>query len=201
MWALLKKLEPIDIDMGRAIRDSTANPLLAKAWIEYISQYKGNKSFEWKDLDHWKARLHAQRLDRTTPRGVKKERLPAAKIPKDCKRKGTPKVRYPPGYSNEEIDDEEPDDLFLPKGSTIGAKIKREPNSSISSEEMDALYRDPDSSYPTSSQSSKRSKLDESGRFFSTRASTPLRAGTGRLETPMPSTRYEANCKKGDVNE
>lgn len=186
IWVPLKGLEPIDIDMGRAIRDSTSNPLLAKAWMEYISQYRGDKIVEWKCINHWKARLHAQRLDKTTPGGVKKEGLTAGKMPEGRKRKGTPKFRYPPEYRNEESDDEESDDLFL-KGNTAGPKIKRESNNSISSEEMDALYGDPDPVYPRSSQSSKRSKLDLSGRF-SMRPSTPLRASSGRLATPMPST-------------
>lgn len=199
MWAPLKELEPIDIDMGRAIRDSTANILLAKAWTEYIDQYKGDMFSEWKYLDHWKARLHAQRLDKITRGEVKKER------PEGRKRKGTPIFKYPPGYRNEESDDDESDDLFLPKESTTAPKIKRESNISISSEEMYALYGDSEPPYRTSSQSSKRSKHDLSGRF-SVRPSTPLRAGTGRLETPMPSSirqgkPFQSTNKKIDVNE
>lgn len=184
MWAPLRELEPIDIDMGRAIRNSTTNPLLAKAWMEYIRQYKGDKIVDWKDLDHWKAKLRA--LNKFTPVGIKKEALPAGKVPEGGKRKGTPKFKYPPGYHNEELDDEESEDLFLPQENVAGPKIKRESNNTISSEEMNALYDDPDPPYPTSSQSSKRSKLDLSGRF-SSRPSTSLRAGTGGLSTPMPS--------------
>lgn len=191
--------------MGRAIRDSTTNPLLAKAWKEYITQYKGDKISDWKYLDHWKTRLHAQRMDKTTPGGVKKERLAAGRMPEAHKRKRTPPFKFPPGYRNEEVDDEEPDDLFLPRGDTAGPKIKQESNNSISLEEMDALYGDSDPPYLTSSQSSKRSKLDLSGRF-SIRPSTPLRAGTGRLATPMPSsvrhgTPFQSTNKKIDVNE
>ena len=202
VWASLKELEPIDIDMGRAIQDSTMNPSLAKAWKEYTSQYKGHKILEWKELDHWKARLHAQRLDQTTPGGVKKERLHTERGPDARKRKGTPIFKYPPGYHNVELDDEESDDLFLPQGHAAGPKIKHEPNHSISSEEMEALYADPDPPYPTSSQSSKRSKLDSSGRF-SMKPSTPF---SGRLGTPMPSsmrnaTPFNAAKKKVDVNE
>ena len=195
MWAPLQELEPLDIDMGRAIRDSTANRLLAKAWMEYICQYKGDKIFEWKDLDHWKATLRAQLLNKNPPGGVKKERLPVGGMPEGRKRKGTPKFKYPPGYHNEELDDEESDDLFLPKENTAGPKIKRESHNSISSEEMNALYDDPDPPYPTSSQPSKRSKLNLSGRF-SMRPSTPLRAGPTRHGPPFQSTE-----KKVDVNE
>lgn len=203
MWASLTELEPIDLDMGRAIRNSTTNPLLAKAWKEYIGQYnKENTIVEWKELEHWKARLHAQRMDHMTPGGMKKEKLHTRKVPEGRKRKGTPNIKYPPGYRNEEVDDEESDNLFLPKGDAAAPEIKHEPNDSISWEEMEALYADPDPPYPTSSQSSKRSKLDLSGRF-SIRPSTPL---NGRLGTPTPSsirhgTPFKAVNKKIDVNE
>lgn len=198
----MKQLEPIDIDMGRAIRDSTTNASLAKAWREYIGQYKGNKILEWKYLNHWKAKLHAQRLDQSTPGAMKKERPYPAKVPEGRKRKGTPTFKYPPGYRNEELDDEEPDDLFLRQEDAGGPKIKHEPNGSISSEEMEALYADPDVSYPTSSRSSKRSKLDSSGRF-SMRPSTP---SNGRFGTPISSSlRHETPLnmtnKKVDINE
>lgn len=188
--------------MGRAIRDSTTNSSLAKAWREYIGQYKGNKILEWKYLNHWKARLHAQRLDQSTPGPMKKERPHPGKVPEGRKRKGTPIFKYPPGYRNEELDDEESDDLFLPQGAAAGPKIKHEPKDSISSEEMEALYADPDPSYPTCSQSSKRSKLDSSGRF-SMRPSTP---SNGRLGTPMSSslrheTPFNSTNKKIDPNE
>lgn len=185
-WASLQELEPIDIDMGRAIRSSTTNLLLAKAWSEYIDQYKGDKIHEWKYLDHWKARLNAQRPERTSTKGSKKEKMPLGKKYQALKRKGTPTFRYPPGYRNEEMDDEESDDLFLPKGDPAGPKIKRESINSFSSEEIDALYDDADPPYPTSSQSSKRSKLDLSGRF-SIRPSTSSRADTSKLTTAMPS--------------
>ena len=191
MWASLKEIEPIDLDMGRAIRSSTSNSSLAKAWSEYIAQYKGDQIGEWKELDHWKARLHAQRLERA-PYGVKKEKLPVRK--KHQKRKGTPVFRYPPGYCNEELDDEEPDDLFLPK------EIKREPMDSFSLDEVDALYDDADQPYRTSSQSSKRSKLDVSGRF-STRPSTPLGASPGKYATPRRGTPSQSTNKNTDINE
>ena len=196
-WTSSKEFEPIDIDMGRAIRSSTMNPLLAKAWSEYIAQYKGDKIHEWKYLDHWKTRLQAG----TPTGGSKRQKLP---VGKDLKRKGTPNFKYPPGYRNEEVDDEESDDLFLPKGNTAGPKIKRESINSFSSEEIDALYDDADPPYPTSSQSSKRSKLDLSGRF-SMRPSTPSRAGPGKLATPVPSARRgtpsQSTNQKIDVNE
>lgn len=173
--------------------------------MEYICQYKGDKIVEWKDLDYWKARLRAQLLNKSTPGGTKKERVPVGIMPEGRKRKGTPKFKYPPGYHNEELDDEESEDLFLPKENTAGPKIKRESDNSMSSEEMNALYDDPDPPHPTPSQSSKRSKLDLSGRF-SMRPSTPLRAGTGRLATPMPSPirhgpPFQSTKKKVDVNE
>lgn len=159
VWAALEELEPIDIDMGRAIRESTTRTLLAQAWMEYIEQYKADKIFEWKNLDHWKARLHAQPLDNNTPVRTRKERLPTGDSLEGRKRKGMPESKFPPGYQYEESDDEETD-FFLPKDATAWPKIKQECNPSMSSEEMDALYSDPEPPYPASSQSSKRSKLD-----------------------------------------
>ena len=204
MWAPTKGLEPIDIDMGRAIRSSTTNRLLAKAWSEYIDQYQKGMIFAWKDLDYWKTKLHAQRPDRAPTGGAKKGKLPGEKMYRGLKRKGTPEFKYPPGYRNEALDDEEPEDLFLPQGNPAGPKIKRESIDSFSSEEMDALYDDADPPYPKSSQSSKKSKLDSSGRF-SMRPSTPLAAGPGRLATAGPSvprgTPYQSNNKRVDVNE
>ena len=205
MWAPVKELEPIDIDMGRAIRDSTSKPLLAKAWKEYTGQYKGGQILEWKSLDFWKARLHAQRLDNSTPGGFKKEGLSAEKMPKDRKRKGTPNFKYPPGYLNEELDDEEPDDVFLPKANAAASKIKQESSNSISSDEMDALYGDAGPPYPTPSQSSKRSKLDPSGRF-SARSLTPSISRNSRPTTATPSslrhgTPYQSTKKKIVINE
>ena len=202
MWASLKEIEPIDLDMGRAIRSSTSNSSLAKAWSEYIAQYKGGQIDEWKELDHWKARLHAQRLNRA-PYGAKKQKVPVEKDEKKYqtfKRKGTPAFRYPPGYCNEEMDDEESDDLFLPKDNTAQPKIKREPMNSFSSDEVDALYDNADPPYRTSSQSSKRSKLDVSGRF-STRPSTPLGASPGKHATPRRGTPSQSISKNNDVNE
>ena len=192
----MKELEPIDDDLARAIRNSTPNPLLAKAWKE---------SLEWKSLDHWKARLHAQRLDNSTPEGFKKESLSAEKMPKDRKRKGTSNFKYHPGYRDEQIDDEEPNDIFLPKTNAAGSKIKQEYNNLISSDEMDALYGDADSSYPTPSQSSKRSKLDLSGRS-SARPLTPFISRNSRPTTATPSslrhgTPYQSTKKKIDLNE
>ena len=186
MWAPVKMLEPIDLDIGRAIRDSTSKPLLAKAWKEYTDQYKEDGTVEWKSLDFWKARLHAQRLDGSIPGGFRKERFSAEKMPKDRKRKGTP-FKCPPGYRNEELDDEEPDDVFLSRANAAGSKIKQEFNNSISSDEMDALYGDVDPSYPTSSQSSKRSKLDLSGRS-SARPLTPSKSRNSRPTTATPSS-------------
>lgn len=123
---------------------------------------------------------------------------------RDLKRKGTPEFKYPPGYRNEALDDEEPEDLFLPQGNPTGPKIKRESINSFSSEEMDDLYDDADPPYPTFSQSSKRSKVDSSGRF-SMRPFTPLAAGPGKLVTPSPSvprgTPYQSINKNIDVNE
>ena len=188
--------------MGRAIQSSTTNRSLERAWSEYIDQYKGDKFGGWKDLDHWKTKLHAQRLERT-PWGIK-EKKPVGRKSPILKRKGTPTFKYPPGYYYEEVDDEEPEDLFRPKDNTVGPKIKREPNP-YSSEEIDALYDDDaDSSRLTSSQSSKRSKLDPSGRF-SMRSSTSSGAGSGKYATPTASvsrgTPSQWADKKCNVNE
>lgn len=199
MWASLKEIEPIDLDMGRVIRSSTSNSLLAKAWCQYIAQYKGDQIGEWKELDHWKARLHAQRLEKA-PCGLKKDKLPVGKKQQGFKRKGTPVFRYPPGYRNEEVDDEEPDDLFLPKEDIAQPKIKQEPKNSLSSDEIDALYDDPDPPYRTSSQSSKRSKLDVCGRF-SKRPSTPLGANPSKHASLRHGTPSQLTNKNVDVNE
>ena len=200
----MEKLEQIEVDMGRAIRDSTSKPLLAKAWKEYTDQYKDDQSLEWKSLDHWKARLRAQHLNNSTPEGFKNESLSAEKMPKDRKRKGTPNFKCPPGYRNEELDDEEPNDVFLSWVNAAGSKIKQEPNNSLSSDEMDALYGDRDPSYPTRSQSSKRSKLDLSGRS-SARPLTPSISRNSRPTTATPSLRhgtpYKSTKKKIDINE
>ena len=202
MWASLNDIEPIDLDVGKAIRSSTTKYLLAKAWSEYIGQYKGDKIGKWKTLDDWKTKLHAQRLDPTL-NGIKKEKMPVGKKYQMPKRKGTPTFRYPPGYCNEEMDDDEPDDFFLSKENVAGPKIKRE-SDSFSSDEIDALYDDADPPYLTSSQSSKRNKLDLSGRF-SMRPSTPLGGGAGKFTTPMASVRRGTPTswinKNLDVNE
>ena len=186
MWASLKELEPIDLDMSRAIQSSTTNPSLAKAWAQYIGQFRGDVTSEWRTLDHWKKKLQAQRPNNTG--GLKKDKLPAARrMHEGLKRKGEPKTKYPPGYRHEELDDEESSNLFLPQGKPDGPTIKQESINSFSSEETDALYDDADPPYPTSSQSSKRSKLDLSGRF-SMRPSIPLRADHSRPSNAMPSS-------------
>ena len=205
LWAGLRELEPIDLDMGRAIRSSTMNHSLAKAWSEYIGQYKADKISEWKYLDHWKAKLQGQRLERIPTGGMKKDKFSVGKTDGAYKRKGSPRFRYPPGYHNEELDDEEPGDLFLPQDNGVGPKIKQETINSPSSEEMDALYDDADPPYPTSSYSSKRSKLGLAGRF-SMRPSAASRSSTGRLASSMPSsarrgTPFEPTSRKIDVNE
>ena len=181
------------------------NHSLAKAWSEYIGQYKADKISEWKYLDHWKTKLQAQRLERIPTGGTKKEKLSVGKTDGAYKRKGSPKFRYPPGYHHEELDDEESGDLFLPQDDVVGPKIKQEPINPLSSEEMDALYDDADPPYPTSSHSSKRSKLDLAGRF-PMRPSTTLRSSTGRHASSMPSsmrrgTPFESTSRKIDVNE
>ena len=199
MWASLKKMEPMDLEIGRAIWSSTSNSSLAKAWSEFIDQYKGEQIVEWKELDHWKARLHAQRQGKA-PSGVKKEKLSVGKKHQMFKRKGTPTFKYPPGYCNEELDDEEPGDLFRPKDSIAQPHIKQEPINSLSPDEVDALYDDTDQPYRTSSQSSKRSKLDVSGRF-SARLSTPLGANPGKYATPSRGTPSQSTNKDINANE
>ena len=204
MWIPLRELDPVDVDMGQVIRSSTTNSLLAKAWQEYIGQYKGDQILEWRNLDHWKARLHAQRLDRTVPARDHKEKFSTGRKHGGIKRKGIQEFKYPPGYNNEIVDDEEPEDLFLPQGNPTGPKIKRESINSMSSEEMDALYDDADPPYPTSSESRKRSKLTLSG-GFSMRTSTPS-IGTGRhaklVTLPIRrETPFQFTNNKTDVGE
>ena len=126
-------------------------------------------------------------------------------MPKDRKRKGTPVFKCPPGYHNEELDDEEPNYVFQSNANATGSKVKQEFDNSISSDEMDALYGDGDPSYPTSSQSSKRSKLDLSGRS-SARPLTPSISRNSRRTTATPyslrhGTPYQSTKKKIDINE
>ena len=200
MWAPLKEFEPIDIDVGRAIQNSTSKPLLAKAWTEYTGQFQGGN---WKHLDHWKERIIAQRLDKAAPGQSKKEKS-HGKFPRDNKHKETSRSKYPPCYHHEASDDEESDDLFLPKTNTSEPKIKREFDFFISSEEMDALYDDPDPPYPTYSQS-KKCKIDLP-KQSSTKSSTPSRTATSRPATRMPSsvrhgTPLQSTNKRIDANE
>ena len=190
--------------MGRIFQSSTSNLLLQKAWSEFTGQFNGDEFREWKNLEYWKSKLRAQRLDENPPVGCKKEKVPAKKMNPGVKRKGLPSFKYPRGYYDDELDDEEPDAPSLSKENPAGPQIKKEFINSMSPEEMDALYDDADPLYSASSEWSKRSKRDLSGRF-SMRPSTPSSSTDGtaapthfprRRGTPLQSTNI-----KTDFNE
>ena len=79
-----------------------------------------------------------------------------------CQKSANEKVRLisnppfpPPGYRNEQRDDEESNDIFFLKANPAGLEIKQEYNHLIFSDEVYTLYRNSDSFYSTLSQSSK----------------------------------------------
>ena len=96
---------------------------------------------------------------------------------KNRKRKGTPSFKIPLGYVREEVDDNEGADTFLQCGSDIKPKIKKESSDSISSSELVTLYNKDTIPYsPYTAPSSKRSRLNLSGRC-STQPRTPVKDG------------------------
>lgn len=166
--------------MGEAIRESTDNPLLAKACceaIQYLESKKGTK--------YWKDRLSAKERARLraaeNPGG-----LYEGKQSESRKRKGTPRFKFPPGYAREEADDDEGGDIFLSLAEDKnGPKIKNEFSDSTPLTGIEPLHEEPDRLYPRRAESSKRNKLDLAGRF-SLHSQEPVReGGRSRPGTPL----------------
>ena len=123
-----------------------------------------------------------------TPASFSGWRSSAARHTEKRKRKGSPELRYPPGYMRNDQDDEESADLFLQPG--IEPKIKKEPSASSSSTDIDGLYDDLGTLLDSSAdQEYKRSKTHMSGRYL-TRPMTPLKNNTAKkLGSPLISAR------------
>ena len=96
------------------------------------------------------------------------------------KRKGTPLFKYPPGPRVEEVDDEEPEDLFVQQGSSTGHRIKKEPDDLASFADMGVCERSTDLTRSDSEQPHKKTRLDALGRS-SVLPSTPFRPVTQSL--------------------
>lgn len=175
--------------MGEAIRRSTSNLSLAKAWGKAL-RCEG----EGKDIGHWKAELAANRGTRVQAInkvndlandscraegfGKKQEEI--------HKRKRTSPIKFPSGYSKMDWDDDEGENLLTPPADSAVPKIKNEFGDSTSSAEIDALYEDSDTPRSGLSDLNKRKKLDFFGRF----SNTPIgnRVGSSRPVTPAMSS-------------
>ena len=179
------------MDVGQVIQASTTNSLLAQGWREAIRLYALEDP-----LPELKKTIRKQRLGRggsKAPTGSDDN--------EKIKRKGTPLFKYPPGYSTEEVDDEEPDDLFIRRESSTGHRIKKEPSESAAFADMGACERFTDLTGSDSEQPKKKSRLDAFGRS-SMRPSTPFRAATQGLSsrpmsmscaTPLSGLKKEVN--------
>ena len=181
-WAPASILEPIDQDLGKAIYASTQNPKLKQAWKDASEHSKDG-------LEYCKLRLRQQELGRGESKvpSIESKAAPTYKAPEKRKRKGTPTFKYPPGYAEENVDDEESEDLFLKPGEP---RIKTENSNWMFSAEMIELS---DESDPPSgvleAQHSKRSKTDTTGRF-SSRPATPPRDSVGsRAASKLPASK------------
>lgn len=195
-WPRSNALEIFDAEMGKAIRESTTNPLIAKAWDEAI--FFKDKPI---DIGYWKRRLAAKEKARVSASGEKGGMLPEGQQLENRKRKGTPKFRFPPGYAREKVDDDEGGDLFIPLADdAANPKMKNEFSDSLSSAEIDALYEDPDPPYPRRAEANKRKKLDVAGRF-SVHPQTPVnndsKSGPG---TPMAPHRPRLTSSRATMD-
>ena len=170
-WVPRKILELFDKEVGRVIRASTTNSKLAHGWEEALHLY----AFE-DPLPELKKAIHQQKLDRL------EQKVPTGSddVVKP-KRKGTSSSKYPPSPRVEEVDDEEPEDLFVRQESSTGHRIKKEPVDLASFADMGVWERSTDLTGSDSEQPKKKSRLDALGRS-STRPSTPLRAATQGLK-------------------
>ncbi len=171
-WVSWKILEQFDMEVGQVIQASATNPLLAQSWREAMHLYALEDR-----LPELKKAIRQQRLGKGGPRAP----TSSDDIEK-IKRKGTPLTKYPPGYSMEEADDEEPDDLFVRQESSTGYRIKKEPSDLASFADMGACERSTDLTGSDSEQPKKKTRLDALGRS-SMRPSTPLRAATQGLSS------------------
>lgn len=151
--------------MGEAIRRSTTNPSLAKAWGEAL-RCEG----EGKDIAYWKAGLAANQGARV--RAANKAKLFAGDSCRvqglSHKRKRTSPIKFPSGYSKMDWDDDEGENVLTPPADSTVPKIKNEFGDSTSSAEIDALYDDSDT--PRSGQPEKRKKVE----FFGRSSATPI---------------------------
>ena len=163
-WISRKALEQFDLEMGQAIQASTGNEKLSQGWGEAMRLY------ELEDpLPELKRIIRQDRLEKAKPKsstmsdGVGK-----------LKRKGTPLCKYPPSPLVEEVDDEEPEDLFVRQGGGTGQRIKREPSDLASFADMSVFERSTNLTRSDSEQPNKKSRLNTLGRS-SVRPPTPLR--------------------------
>lgn len=166
-WVPWKMLEEFDKEMGQAIQASTGNEELAKGWGQAMLL----DALE-DPLPELKKIIRQQRLGKGGPKAP----IGSKKI----KRKGTPLFKHPLSPRVEEVDDEEPEDLFVQQGSSTSRQIKKEPGDLASFADMSVFERSTDPTRSDSEQPNKKSRLDALGRS-SMRPSTPLRATTQGL--------------------
>lgn len=194
--------------MGKAIRESTTNPLLAKSWDEAIDCEEWNRGIGW-----WKEKLvskdtagfragHTHNACKET--GVRSsdgsvEKLSEHTSYKSRKRKGTPDFKLPPGYTRVEEDDDEGDLFLPPTEDATSLHIKKEVGSS-SSTELDTLSGNLDPTHPGRGGSNKRSKLGSAFRA-STPPQIPVRIdGASRHGTPSPLDRPSLTDSRANMS-
>ena len=166
-WVAWRTLEEFDKEMGQAIQATTRNKELAKGWSEAMRLYPLEDP-----LPELKKTMREQRLGKGEPK--------AATGSDKIKRKGTPLFKNPPSPRGEEVDDEEPEDLFAQQGTSTGQRIKQEPGDLAAFADMSVFERSTDLTRSDSEQPNKKSRLDTLGRS-SMRPSAPLRASTHDL--------------------
>ena len=171
-WPGWRALEPFDLGMGTAIRETTTDPLLAQAWDEAIVSEREDRS-----IGYWKERLAAKEA-----KGAAEARpgiIVNGKAPENRKRKGTPKTSFPPAYTrDEDMDDDEEANIFLPPAESIGPNIKDEFDGSSFSGLTPLRPGLP-------LETSKRGKLDIAGRFSVRPTKSEARS---RLATPIATS-------------
>ena len=167
-WVAWKTLEEFDKDMGQAIQATTKNKELAKGWSEAMHLYPLEDP-----LPELKKTMREQRLGKGEPKAATGSDKP--------KRKGTSMFKNPPSPHVEEVDDEEPEDLFVQQASSTGQRIKKEPGDLAAFADMSVFERSTDTTRSDSEQPHKKSRLDTLGRS-SMRPSTPLGASPQGLD-------------------
>ena len=178
-WVSKKILEPFDKEVGEVIQASTTNSELAQGWSEAMRLYALEDPLPELKKTIRQRRLERSKLKPKAPTGIDDVG--------SVKRKGTPLFKYPPSPRVEEVDDEEPEDLFVRQESSIGHRIKKEPSDLASFANMDVDELSTDLTRSDSEQPQKKSRLDALGRS-SMRPSTPLRAATQGLISRYVST-------------